>query len=169
MAFRVCRSQRCSSVCQSYRRERRSPVRLREAKLTSQGTEIPHISKLLPFLSSSQPLQTTKYLSELSLSVAMVRRSQRSGRDTSIKAAPSKPLTGFGSGISLQDVGGLSGPSRNVVDPDSVAPAEELRKVRKTKIVSTIGPTSCSRDNLFRLANEVGRVCFQNLPSSPLF
>ena len=44
---------------------------------------------------------------------------------------------------------------RGVVDFDSVTPPEELKKVRKTKIVCTIGPTSCSKENLYRLADEV--------------
>ena len=41
------------------------------------------------------------------------------------------------------------------VDPDVVEASDELNKVRKTKMVCTIGPTSCSRENLFRLAEEV--------------
>ena len=71
------------------------------------------------------------------------------------EAAPTKPgkaLTGFGSGISFQDTSPMP---RGVVDFDSVTPPEELKKVRKTKIVCTIGPTSCSKENLYRLADEV--------------
>ena len=33
----------------------------------------------------------------------------------------------------------------------------ELGQMRKTKIVCTIGPTSCSREDLFRLADEVSQ------------
>ena len=39
-----------------------------------------------------------------------------------------------------------------------VEASDELNKVRKTKMVCTIWPTSCTRENLFRLAAEV---CFQ--------
>lgn len=39
----------------------------------------------------------------------------------------------------------------------------ELGQMRKTKIVCTIGPTSCSREDLFRLADEVGH-CVNYLP-----
>ena len=72
-----------------------------------------------------------------------------------VEAAPSKPLTGFGGGISIQDTGTLKSAKRMSIDPDSVTTSDELKRVRKTKMVCTIGPTSCSRENLFRLADEV--------------
>ena len=72
-----------------------------------------------------------------------------------VEAAPSKPLTGFGGGISIQDASTLKSAKRMSIDPDTVTTSDELKRVRKTKMVCTIGPTSCSRENLFRLADEV--------------
>lgn len=76
-------------------------------------------------------------------------------RGVAAEAAPSKPLTGFGGGISISDASMLKSSKRLSVDPDVVTASDELKKVRKTKMVCTIGPTSCSRENLFRLADEV--------------
>ena len=82
------------------------------------------------------------------------RKRGESRNRVTVEAAPSKPLTGFGGGISIQDAGMLKSSKRRSADPDFLTPAEDLKRVRKTKMVCTIGPTSCSRENLFRLADE---------------
>ena len=83
------------------------------------------------------------------------REGKSARRQVSVEAAPPKPLTGFGGGIQIQDAGTLKSAKRMSIDPDVVTPSDELKRVRKTKMVCTIGPTSCSKENLFRLAEEV--------------
>ena len=73
----------------------------------------------------------------------------------SIDASPSSTLTGFSGGLNIQDNKPLTLQDRFNLDPDVVTPATDAAKQRKTKIVCTIGPTSCSREDLFKLADEV--------------
>ena len=82
-------------------------------------------------------------------------RSPKRG-DVAAEARPT--LTGFSGGLNIQDNSPLHLHNRSNLDPDVVHSASDSSALRKTKIVCTIGPTSCSREDLFKLADEVS-VC----------
>ena len=81
-------------------------------------------------------------------------------------AVASNTLTGFGSGIKVHNQSPLHLHDRSHLDANMSGSPAENSASRKTKIVCTIGPTSCSREDLFRLADEVDPIahfCADNL------
>ena len=116
---------------------------------------------------SSLTLSSAAHLLEFTairkVPIVLPCRQQTGGRRASVgvEALPTDSLVGYNKGVSLAQevVTGREPGLTTYLDPEVSFTPPEAARFRKTKIVCTIGPTSCTKEDLFLLADQVHLSC----------